>query len=197
MTKGMLLVISGPSGVGKGTICRHLLEDIPDLWLSVSATTRAPRPGEIEGIHYRFISDEKFMQMLEQDAFLESAGVYGRRYGTPRGPVEEKLEQGRDVILEIDPQGAMSVMAKMPEAVSIFVMPPSLEELRRRLVGRGTEAPEAIERRFGAARQELELMGNYTYAVVNDTVGKAASRIATIIQAERMRTMRLYRVIPE
>ena len=150
--EGLLLVVSGPAGVGKGTIDRVLLERNPNMRLSVSATTRAPRPGEIDGVHYFFISDEKFQQMVSKGEFLEYVHVFNMDYyGTPRSFVEEEIALGHDVLLEIDVQGAMRVRETYPDAVLVFIAPPSMGKLKSRLVGRGTETPEAIERRFETA----------------------------------------------
>ena len=145
---GKLFILSGPSGAGKGTICKELLAQT-DLELSVSMTTRAPREGEIHGVHYYFVSEDEFVDRINNDGFLEHAQVYGRRYGTPKEPVIEKLKQGIDVILEIDIQGALKVKENYPDGVFIFILPPSMAELRKRLTGRGTETAEAIEMRLG------------------------------------------------
>ena len=145
---GKLFILSGPSGAGKGTICKELLAQT-DLELSVSMTTRAPREGEIHGVHYYFVNEDEFVDRINNDGFLEHAQVYGRRYGTPKEPVIDKLKQGIDVILEIDIQGALKVKENYPDGVFIFILPPSMAELRKRLTGRGTETAEAIEMRLG------------------------------------------------
>lgn len=166
--KGLLFVISGPSGVGKGTICKKLLERRKELKLSVSVTTRAPRPGEIEGVNYFFRSEEQFQDMIERDEFLEYMCVFGKNhYGTPKAYVAEQRAQGNDVILEIDVNGALNVKKRCPDAVMIFIAPPSMETLKKRLVGRGTETEEAVERRFAEAVKELAAAGEYDYIVVN------------------------------
>ena len=193
--KSMLIVISGPSGVGKGTIYSQLLKNDHSLTFSVSVTTRAPRVGEREGIDYFFISQEEYNRLLAEDAFLEHATVHGNSYGTLKSQVEAKLAAGWSVVLDIDPQGARNVMRIWPDCVSIFLLPPSYEELRRRLYGRNTEGPEAIERRLSNARGEIEQAHMYQYNVVNDDVGRAYQRVAAIIAAEKLRTTRYKPVV--
>lgn len=189
--KGLLLVVSGPAGVGKGTIDRVLLERNTNMRLSVSATTRAPRPGEVDGVHYFFISDDKFKEMVEKDAFLEYMHVFNLHYyGTPRSFVEEEIAMGHDVLLEIDVQGAMRVREAYPSAVLVFIAPPSMGKLKSRLVGRGTETLEVIERRFQTAFSELEYMKNYDYIVVNDVLDVAVSHMEHIVDAEKCRSER-------
>lgn len=189
--KGLLLVVSGPAGVGKGTIDRVLLERNTNMRLSVSATTRAPRPGEIDGVHYFFISDNKFKEMVEKNEFLEYMHVFNLHYyGTPRSFVEEEIAVGHDVLLEIDVQGAMRVREAYPSAVLVFIAPPSMGKLKSRLVGRGTETPEVIERRFQTAFSELEYMKNYDYIVVNDVLDVAISHMEHIVDAEKCRSER-------
>lgn len=189
--KGLLLVVSGPAGVGKGTIDRILLERNTNMRLSVSATTRAPRPGEIDGVHYFFISDDKFKEMVENNEFLEYMHVFNLHYyGTPRSFVEEEIAMGHDVLLEIDVQGAMRVREAYPSAVLVFIAPPSMGKLKSRLVGRGTETPEVIERRFQTAFSELEYMKKYDYIVVNDVLDVAISHMEHIIDAEKCRSER-------
>lgn len=189
--KGLLLVVSGPAGVGKGTIDRVLLERNTNMRLSVSATTRAPRPGEIDGVHYFFISDDKFKEMVEKNEFLEYMHVFNLHYyGTPRSFVEEEIAMGHDVLLEIDVQGAMRVREAYPGAVLVFIAPPSMGKLKSRLVGRGTETPEVIERRFQTAFSELEYMKNYDYIVVNDVLDVAISHMEHIVDAEKCRSER-------
>ena len=188
--EGILLVVSGPSGAGKGTVCKHYLAAHPDTALSVSVTTRAPRPGEVEGVNYFFKTREEFQEMITQNAFLEYAQVYGNYYGTPRQYVCALLGMGRDVILEIDPQGAIQVIQRFPQGVSIFIAPPSLRALRARLSGRATETEEVMERRFGCAKAEIELMQRYQYVVVNDDAALAAARMGAIVDAEHCRTHR-------
>ena len=175
-------MVSGPSGVGKGTVVRRLLELRPELVLSVSCTTRAPRPGEEDGRDYRFVSDAEFRRLIEHDAFLEWAEIYGdHRSGTLREPVVAALTEGKDVILEIDVQGAARVRERMPDAVLIFLAPPSREELIRRLQRRRTETDDQLTRRLAAAQDELEQAGWFDRIVVNDEVDRAAADVAAII----------------
>lgn len=178
---GSLFIVSGPSGAGKGTLVRALLDRVPGIWLSVSATTRPPRPGEIDGVHYVFLSGEEFDRLVAEDGLLEWAEVHGNHYGTLRMPVEERLERGEIVVLEIDPQGAAQVKEKMPESVLVFIEPPSFDELRDRLVKRGSETPEQIERRLRTAREELAIAGTYDYVVINDDVEQATDELAAIV----------------
>ena len=189
--KGLLLVVSGPAGVGKGTVNNTLIERNADIRMSVSATTRAPRPGEINGVHYFFKSEEEFKKMIEEGAFLEYMHVFDMHYyGTPKSFVEQELAEGRSVILEIDVHGAMRVKAAYPDAVLIFIAPPSMSELKSRLIHRGTESSEAIERRFETAYQELEYVKHYDYVIVNDILDLAIARTEKIISAERCRVIR-------
>ena len=180
---GKLFILSGPSGAGKGTICKELLAQT-DLELSVSMTTRAPREGEIHGVHYFFVSEDEFVDRINNDGFLEHAQVYGRRYGTPKEPVIEKLERGIDVILEIDIQGALKVKENYPDGVFIFILPPSMAELRKRLTGRGTETAEAIEMRLGETLKELSFIEKYDYCVVNGELDEAVARVKSIVIAD-------------
>lgn len=195
--KGMLLVISGPSGAGKGTLYNRVLKADDSITFSVSYTTRGPRPGEVDGKDYCFVTEEKFREMLDQDGFLEHANVHGHLYGTPRQPVLDALEAGRSVMLDIDPQGALQVMDKMPECVSVFILPPSFSELRRRLEGRGTETREEIERRLNNARGEVALMNKYQYLVVNDDLEVAYQTLQGIVDAEKQRSCRYFPVVEE
>ena len=195
--KGMLLVISGPSGAGKGTLYNRVLAADPTITFSVSYTTRGPRPGEVDGKDYCFVTEEQFRQMLDRDGFLEHADVHGHLYGTPRQPALDALEAGRSVMLDIDPQGALQVMEKMPDCVSVFILPPSFAELRRRLTGRGTEKPEEIERRLRNARGEVKLMGKYQYLVVNDDLEVAYRTLQGIVDAEKQRSSRFFPVVEE
>ena len=193
--KGMLIVVSGPSGTGKGTICEKLLAEDPSLTFSVSATTRYRRETEIDGVHYHFISEEKYDELLKEDAFLEHATVHGHRYGTLKSQVEELMEKGMNVVLDIDPQGAKEVMRQRPDCVSIFILPPSYAALRVRLHTRNTDDPKEIERRLGNAKGEIEQMHLYQYAVVNDDLELAYQQISAIIAAEKQRTTRYFPVI--
>ncbi len=193
--KSMLIVISGPSGVGKGTIYNRLLDQDPSLTFSVSVTTRAPRPGEIDGVDYFFISDAEYEELVRKDAFVEHATVHGHSYGTLKTQVEEKMAKGLSVVLDIDPQGAKNVMKACPDCVSIFLLPPSYEKLRQRLYGRNTDDPKEIERRLSNARGEIEQVGMYQYTVVNDDLDLAYEQVAAIITAEKQRTTRYFPVV--
>ncbi len=188
--KGLLLVLSGPSGTGKSTVIAGLMGLRDDIRFSVSATTRAPRPGEQDGRDYYFISREEFLDMIGRDAFLEHAEYVGNFYGTPAAPVEENMRAGFHVLLDIEVQGAAQVMAKRPDAVSVFLAPPSLEELEKRLRGRGTDDDERIARRLEAARRELAQADKYTYTVVNDDANEAARQLDAILTAELCRSDR-------
>lgn len=195
MSKGVLLVISAPSGAGKGTIIKHLMDDDRSLKLSVSATTRAPRPGEIDGEDYFFLSREEFDDLVKNGEMLEHAEYVGNCYGTPKGPVERWLEDGQDVILEIDVQGGQQVKKIMPECVSIFILPPSMKELENRLRGRSTEMDAVVDARLQAAREEVRHAEEYDYVVINDTVDKAVEEIKTIIAAEKHRFIRVSSIV--
>ena len=188
--RGMLMVLSGPSGAGKGTLAARLLADDPSFGFSVSATTRAPRPGEIDGVHYHFISEERYDGLLAEDAFLEHAEVHGHRYGTLKSEVEKRISAGMSVLLDIDVQGALNVMAKVPDAVSVFILPPGMAELRKRLEGRQTETPEAVERRMRNAAGEIARMDSYRYIIVNDDLETAARQLEAIAAAEKQRATR-------
>jgi guanylate kinase len=177
-----LVVLAGPTAVGKGTVAAAVRERHPDVWISVSATTRAPRPGEVDGVHYWFVSDEKFDRMIEADEFLEWAVVHrSARYGTPRRPVEEALAAGRPAMLEIDLQGARLVRDSMPEALFVFLKPPSWEELVRRLVGRGTESGEERTRRLDTAREEMAAENEFDETIVNHEVHDAADQLVALM----------------
>ncbi|MBQ7123682.1 MAG: guanylate kinase [Oscillospiraceae bacterium] len=184
--RGVLLVISGPSGVGKGTVISKLFDMDDNLYFSVSATTRQPRPGEVNGVHYTFKTKEEFEKDIETGEMLEYAQFSGNYYGTPRSAVEKKLSQGKDVVLDIEIQGARNVKRLMPEAVLVYILPPSIEELKRRLIGRNTETEEALEKRFKTAYTELhEAPEIYDYFIVNDMVENAAIKIEDILEGER------------
>jgi guanylate kinase len=179
-----VFVITGPSGVGKGTLIEKLLERIPELELSVSATTREPRPGEEDGRDYHFLTESEFERRVEAGDFLEHAAYSGHRYGTLREAVEGRLAEGRSVVLEIEVQGARQVRAAMPEAVLIFIAPPDPEALRQRLEGRGTDSPEAIERRLRTAELELEARVEFPHVIVNDDVQKAAAELEALVREQ-------------
>lgn len=189
--RGILIVISGPSGAGKGTICKALVERDKNLFVSVSATTRAPRKGEIDGINYHFLTKEDFFDKVNKGEFLEHAEVYGNHYGTLKSNIEELLEAGKNVILEIDIQGALSVKENTKEGIFIFILPPSMEELKNRIVNRGSETKESLLKRFQSAYQEINYISRYNYAVVNDVVEQAVERVENIIFAEECRVSRL------
>ena len=189
--RGLLIVISGPSGAGKGTICKALLEKRDDLFISVSATTRSPRAGEVDGVNYHFLTKEDFIARVEKNDFLEYANVHGNMYGTPKFKVEEMLAEGKNVILEIDIQGALKVKENFSEGVFIFILPPSMEELKHRIIKRGSETEESLMTRFKNAYQEINYVSKYNYAVVNDEVDTAVTKIEGIIAAEKCRVDRL------
>ncbi len=179
-----LVVLAGPTAVGKGTVAAHVRANFPDVWLSVSMTTRKPRPREIDGKHYHFVDDSRFERMREAGEFLEWALVHGRaKYGTPRAPVDEALAAGRPALLEIDLQGARQVRERMPESLFVFLAPPSWEELVRRLVGRGTESEEEREARLVTARQELAAQKEFDVTIVNDNVQRASEELVSLIRA--------------
>ncbi len=184
--KGRLFVISGPSGTGKGTVCGELLKEIGNEF-SVSMTTREPREGEVHGRDYYFVTREVFLESVEAGNFLEYATVFDNLYGTPKDMVMNRLERGRNVILDIDVQGGLQVKKAMPEAVLIFILPPSLGELRRRLEGRGTETAEKIEKRLGQALNEIKLIGEYDYYIVNENIDEAVALAKSIMAAEAAR----------
>lgn len=188
--KGQLLVISGPSGAGKGTVCKSLLEK-NDIWISVSATTRKPRAGEVDGVNYFFIDKEEFLTRIDHDDFLEYAEVYGNYYGTPKSKVFEVLESGKDVILEIDIQGALKIKSAYPDGVFIFILPPSMEELESRITNRGSETPESLKTRLSSAYEEISFASKYDYAVINDEVNEAVRKIESIITAEKCRVYKI------
>lgn len=185
--KGNLFVVSGPSGAGKGTLISRLRKQIPEIWLSVSATTRCPpRPGEVDGVSYLFKTEEEFDQLIASDGLLEWALVNGFRYGTPRLPVEEHVKTGHQVLLEIEPQGAFQVRRAYPEAILVFIEPPSMEELKRRLVNRGTESAQQIERRLQTAALEMKCEKEYDAVVRNDDLDVATRELVHFIRSHSL-----------
>lgn len=189
--EGIVFVLSGPSGVGKGAIIQRSFPLLDGICRSVSATTRPPRPGEREGEDYFFVTEDRFVEMSRRGELLEWARVYGYHYGTPRRWVEERLAEGKDVVLEIDVQGGLRVRQVFPQAVLIFVAPPSWDELRRRLQGRQTESEDSLSRRLEEARREISQLGSYDYLIVNDRLEEAAQRFRAIIVAEKSRVARV------
>jgi guanylate kinase len=189
--RGLMLVISSPSGAGKTALSRRLMQDFPDLTLSISATTRAPRPGEQDGREYHFVTAERFEEMAQGQQFLEYAVVHANRYGTPRAPVMAQLEQGRDVLFDIDWQGAMSIAAGAPGDVArVFILPPSMAELARRLHTRAQDSEAVIARRLDGAKAEIRMWGEYDYAVLNDDFERAYADLVAIYRAERLKRAR-------
>lgn len=187
MKKGNLIVISGPSGAGKGTICKALLEREDNLYISVSATTRSPRKGEVDGVNYYFLTQEEFKKKVDNNEFLEWAEVHGNYYGTPKFNVEEMINEGKNIILEIDVQGALNVKKNCENGVFIFILPPSMEELKRRIIARGSETPESLIKRFKTAYEEINYISKYNYAVVNDDLEEAVKKVQNILYAEDCR----------
>jgi len=195
--QGILLVLSGPSGAGKGTICEQLLNKRKDLAYSVSVTTRIPRKGEVDGKDYFFVSTDRFKEMIAKNELLEYAEIYGNYYGTPRSYVMGILNQGRDVVLEIDPQGALQIKENFSDGVFVFIVPPSLDELTSRIYKRGTDSEEVIRRRLNAATSELAYASKYDYIIINDEVDKATAKVSNIIDAERNRAVRTFFIVNE
>ena len=187
MRRGKTVIICGPSGVGKGPVVARLLASDPKLYFSVSATTRPPRPGEVDGKHYHFLSREQFQRWIDEDAFLEHAEFVGNLYGTPKLYVDKAMDQGRDVILDIEIQGAEQVHRRRPEAIRIYVAPPSWAELERRLIGRGTEDMEKVRRRLERGKEEFAVARDFDYFVINDTVDRAVEELRAILLAEHCR----------
>ena len=188
--RGILFVISSPSGGGKGTLIRRVLKDVPGLSYSVSWTTRSPRPGELDGVNYHFVTVEEFERMRDAGGFLEWAVVHGHLYGTALSVVEQDLAEGRDIILEIDVQGAESVRKAMPSVVGVFIMPPSFDVLKMRLLARMTERPEELALRLSNSRAEVERYAEFDYLVLNDEIERAAAQLASVVYAERARRER-------
>lgn len=197
MNKGGVFIISGPSGSGKDTVLAELFKKKPDILFSISSITRPMRQGEREGEKYNFISREKFEYMIENDMLLEHNVFVNNYYGTPREPVERAVAEGKDIIIEVDVNGAAQIRKKMPEAVSIFIMPPSFEELKRRLIGRGTESEELIEKRLNSALCEIKRAVEYDYIIVNDNITAAADDILAVILSAGFKTDRQINIIDE
>ena len=188
--RGLLFVISGPSGVGKGTICKKLMSKLNDLHISISVTTRSPRHNEEHGKSYFFINNKEFKNMINKDQLLEWAEVYGKYYGTPRKWVVEKLDGGHDVLLEIDVQGALNVKSKLKESILVFIMPPSVDELKKRLISRGTDSENVINERLKYVKDEIKKADRYDYIVVNDYLDEALKRVIAIMTAEKCKSKR-------
>ncbi len=177
------MIVSGPSGAGKGTLVERVVDRVPGVWVSVSATTRPPRPGEVEGEHYLFLSPEEFERKVQRNEFLEHASVHGNRYGTLRSEVEARLQEGLHVILEIDVQGALQVKDAMPDAVLVFILAPSMEDLRKRLEARGSEDEEEVLKRLRTAEREVRLVDTYDYVIINDDAARATEELADVIRS--------------
>ncbi len=195
MSKGRLFLVSGPSGSGKDTVLKEFFKICPEVAFSISSITRPMREGEVEGEKYNFISREKFEAMLAADQLLEHNIFVGNYYGTPKAPVEKCIAEGRDMIIEIDVNGAAQIREKLPEAVSVFIMPPSLEVLRNRLSGRGTETPDVVEMRIGEALREIGEAYKYDYIVVNDVLSEAVDELVTVVRCDRLKTDRQTQLI--
>jgi guanylate kinase len=186
MKKGLLLVVSGPSGAGKGTVCGEFVKQV-GISLSISMTTRDPRPGEVDGEDYYFVSEEQFLRTVSDGGFFEYAKVYDHYYGTPKNPVMTRLSSGADVLLEIDTQGALKVKREWPDGIFIYILPPSMRELRRRITSRGADTREEIELRLGESLREMERIDQYDYCVINERFEEAADRLVAILKAEHAR----------
>jgi guanylate kinase len=189
--RGLLIILSSPSGAGKSTLSRRLLDWDPSLSFSVSATTRAPRPGEVDGVDYHFLTQEAFKRSVAESGMLEHAHVFGHFYGSPKAPVEEAISHGRDVLFDIDWQGAQQIVnsALGPHTLSVFILPPSIAELRRRLISRGQDAPEVISKRMMKSWDEISHWGSYDYVLVNDDLDATFERLKTIVTAVRLRRL--------
>lgn len=197
MTEGFLLVLSGPSGVGKGTVSQALLDKLDDIIYSISVTTRKARPNEVDGENYFYKSVDEFNEMVENNLLLEHAKVHGNFYGTPRNFVNEKIQEGKIVLLEIDVQGALQIKKNVKDAVFVFLLPPTMSELRSRIVKRGTESSEDVKLRFNNAFKELDFVEEYDYYVVNKSVDQAVEDVKTIIKAEELRVKRSSQIVEE
>lgn len=197
MSKGGVFVVSGPSGSGKDTVLKGLFAENPDILFSISSITRAMRPGEKEGEKYNFISRENFEEMIKNDMLLEHNLFVGNYYGTPRVPVEKAVSEGKDIIIEVDVNGAAQIRKKLPEAVTVFIMPPSFAELKRRLVGRGTESEVLIEKRLQSALDEIRRAEEYDYIIVNDDAATASQSLMSVIKSCRLKTERQKNIINE
>lgn len=183
--RGLLIVVSGPSGAGKGTICKSLLQSYKGIQMSVSATTRSPRDGEVDGVNYFFLEKNDFENKIEHDEFLEHAKVYENYYGTPKKFVMDKIHGGEDILLEIDIQGALQVKEKYPEGIFVFILPPSMEELKNRIIGRGSETEETLNIRYSSALDEISFIKDYDYYIINDKIDNATEKLICIIEAEK------------
>lgn len=190
MNKGRVYIISGPSGSGKDTLMKKVFEKIPEIAFSISSITRAMRPGEVEGEKYNFISRERFLEMIENDELLEYNVFVGNYYGTPKAPVINCIENGQDILIEVDVNGAEQIRNKMPDVISIFIMPPSLEILKKRLTGRGTDSQEIINKRLGESLREIDSAKDYDYIIVNDDLETAANDFVRIISVDKFKTDR-------
>lgn len=195
--RGLMFILSSPSGAGKTTLSRMLLAEDPEIRLSVSATTRPPRPGEVDGVHYHFVSDAEFDRMVEEDDFYEWAHVFGHRYGTPKGKIRAGLKEGQDFLFDIDWQGTQQLYQKdQQDVVRVFILPPSIEELHRRLQDRATDSAEVIAARMERARAEISHWDGYDYVIINDDVGVCFAKVRAILEAERMKRARQTGLIP-
>lgn len=187
---GLLFVISGPSGVGKGTLCQNLIKVVDNLNYSVSMTTRSPRTGELNGKDYIFVDKDSFLDKVAANEFVEWAEVYGNYYGTPCTELKGALESGKDILLEIDTQGALQVKKKYPNGIFIFILPPCKEELKARIIKRGTETPETVQKRLANLEKELDVVNEYDYVIINDSLQEAMDKLKAIFTAEKCRTQR-------